>query len=81
MESVKQDMQLQSRKMEELKNNLQAAEKKLEEVKEKIHQVDEVAGPIKVLILPIHQVEEIAGPINNNFILYFCFVPFVCQGE
>lgn len=47
MESVKQDMQLQSRKMEELKNNLQAAEKKLEEVKEKIHQVEEIAGPIK----------------------------------
>lgn len=51
MESVKQDMQLQSRKMEELKNNLQAAEKKLEEVKDKIHQVEEIAGPIKVAIL------------------------------
>uniref|UniRef100_A0A8C5NKR8 Structural maintenance of chromosomes 6 n=1 Tax=Junco hyemalis TaxID=40217 RepID=A0A8C5NKR8_JUNHY len=47
IESVKQDMQLQSREMEELKNNLQAAEKKLEEVKEKIHQVEEIAGPIK----------------------------------
>lgn len=51
MECVKQDMQLQSRKMEELKNNLQAAEKKLEEVKEKIHQVEEIAGPIKVTII------------------------------
>lgn len=56
MESVKQDMQLQSRKMEELENSLQAAEKQLEEVKEKIHQVEEIAGPIKV---------------TNNFILYF----------
>lgn len=51
MESVKQDMQLQSRKMEELKNSLQAVEKKLEEVKEKIHQVEEIAGPIKVTII------------------------------
>lgn len=37
--------------MEELKNNLQAAEKKLEEVKEKMHQVEEIAGPIKVKII------------------------------
>lgn len=51
MECVKQDMQLQSRKMEELKNNLEAAEKKLEEVKEKIHQVEEIAGPVKVTII------------------------------
>lgn len=50
MESVKKDMQQQSRKMEELKNTLQLAEKKLEEMKEKIHQVEEIAGPIKVTI-------------------------------
>ncbi|KFO92744.1 Structural maintenance of chromosomes protein 6, partial [Buceros rhinoceros silvestris] len=47
MESVKNDMQQQSRKMEELKNVLQVAEKKFEDMKEKIHQVEEIAGPIK----------------------------------
>ncbi|NXX17970.1 SMC6 protein, partial [Podargus strigoides] len=47
MESVKKDMQEQSRKMDELKNILQVAEEKFQEMKEKIHQVDEVAGPIK----------------------------------
>lgn len=48
MESVKKDMQQQSGKMEELKNTLQIAENKLEEMKEKIHQIEEIAGPIKV---------------------------------
>lgn len=47
MESVKKDMQQQSKKMEEQKNTLQVAEKKFEEMKEKIHQVEEIAGPIK----------------------------------
>lgn len=51
MESVKTDMQQLSRKMEELKNILQVAEKNFEEMKEKIHQVEEIAGPIKVAII------------------------------
>lgn len=50
MESVIKDMQQQSKKMEELKSILQVAEKKLEEMKEKVHQVEEIAGPIKVAI-------------------------------
>lgn len=50
MESVRKDMQQQSKKMEELKSILQVAEKKLEEMKEKVHQVEEIAGPIKVTI-------------------------------
>uniref|UniRef100_A0A8C5T1H0 Structural maintenance of chromosomes protein 6 n=1 Tax=Malurus cyaneus samueli TaxID=2593467 RepID=A0A8C5T1H0_9PASS len=47
MESVKQEMRLQSRQVEELRSSLQAAEKKLEELKEKIHRVEEIAAPIK----------------------------------
>lgn len=61
MESVKNDMQQQSRKMEELKNVLQVAEKKFEDMKEKIHQVEEIAGPIKVAIISYH--------IFNSFLL------------
>uniref|UniRef100_A0A8C5T426 Structural maintenance of chromosomes protein 6 n=1 Tax=Malurus cyaneus samueli TaxID=2593467 RepID=A0A8C5T426_9PASS len=51
MESVKQEMRLQSRQVEELRSSLQAAEKKLEELKEKIHRVEEIAAPIKVAII------------------------------
>ncbi|XP_025900658.1 structural maintenance of chromosomes protein 6 isoform X2 [Nothoprocta perdicaria] len=47
MESVKQEMVQQSKDMENRRNILQEAEKRFEEMKEKIHQVEEIAGPVK----------------------------------
>lgn len=52
MESVRQEMQEESRKMEELNGILRAAEKRFEEIKEKMNQVEDITNPIKVATLP-----------------------------